>query len=233
MMTTMTGWRSNYWSVKIWVLRRSWFLIIGLLLLAVMVASVLLFSVVDEPSLLSGFRGNLVGEILGGVVFLLFGVHLGRKVERIIVERAEHEDRMRRMDRFIRFLEQERHYNVCFPELHSDVHPTGLVYRLEPVRPRGTALKRETEIDTSYVVRVVGPAYQEALEPEQLAEYERSQIKPGLYFCRFYNGEWHMGTRSFGRDWLEFHLYGKQGEMELSVTAQEFYSEAVRERAST
>ncbi len=41
MMTTMTGWRSNYWSVKIWVLRRSWFLIIGLLLLAVMVASVL------------------------------------------------------------------------------------------------------------------------------------------------------------------------------------------------
>ena len=36
--------------------------------------------------------------------------------------------------------------------------------------------------------------YEDILEPEQLADYERSPIRiGGLYFFRFCNREWHMG----------------------------------------
>ena len=45
---------------------------------------------------------------------------------------------------------------------------------------------------------------------------------------RIDNGEWHMGPSTARRAWLEFHLFGKQGEMERSVTAEEFFAAATR-----
>ncbi|WP_242343671.1 hypothetical protein [Anaeromyxobacter terrae] len=52
-------------------------------LLAAMLAFVILF---NEPSWLTGL--NLLGEVVGGLLFLLIGAHLGRRVETIILRRA-------------------------------------------------------------------------------------------------------------------------------------------------
>jgi hypothetical protein len=209
-----------YLTMRLWMARRSWALIGALGLLAAMVAFVVVF---EEPQWLSGMKGNVAATVVGGVVFLLLGLHFSRKVEGIILRRAEIDDQRDRMNRFIRFLESELHYNVCFPGLASEANREGLVYRLEPVRHEGKAVKRETEIDTLYLVKVARPAYEEVLEPEQRADYERSPVKIGArYFCDFYNAEWHLGASTARREWLEFHLFGKEGEMEHSVTAEEF-----------
>ncbi len=211
-----------YLTKRLWLARRSWPLIGALVLVAAMVAFVFVF---EEPPWLSGIKGNLTGEVVGGVLFLLLGFHFGKKVESIILRRADLDEQRERMNRFIRFLESERHYNVCFPALATEANSHGLVYRLEPARHEGKAVKRETEIDTLFVVRVARPAYEDVLEPEQSADYKRSPIKiGGFYFCDFYNGEWHMGPSTARREWLEFHLFGKQGEMEHSVTAEKFYA---------
>ncbi|GAO01952.1 hypothetical protein [Anaeromyxobacter sp. PSR-1] len=222
----MRLWRRLYLDVRLWAERRSWSLISAVALLGTMLAFVFL---VDEHPWLTGMRGNLIGEVAGGVIFLLVGFHFGRKVEDTILRRAEMDHHLERMNRFITFLESEGHYDVIFPSLATKREPYGLIYRVEPVRLGGKALKRTTEIETSYLLMVARPAYEEILSPEQLADYERSPITIGRrYFCRFFNGAWHMGLSTYPGDWHEFHMFGKQGEFEDSVTAEEFYAEAAR-----
>lgn len=215
-------WRMRYLTFRLWFARRSWSLIAALALLVGMVALVIVF---EEPRWLSGMKGNVAATVVGGVVFLLLGLHFGRKVEGIILRRAQIDEQRETMNRFIRFLESEHHYNVCFPTLATEASPHGLVYRLEPVRHEGKAVKRETEIVRLFVVKVACPAYEDVLEPEQRADFERSPIKiGGLYFCDFYNGNWHLGPSTSRKDWLEFHLFGKHGDMEHSVTAEDYFA---------
>jgi hypothetical protein len=222
----MRRWRIRYLRTRAWLERLPWLLITAV---ALMAGTVVLLTRFEELPWFIGMRGNLLGEVVGGVVFLLLTLHLGRKVEGIIIRRARLDEQREIMQRFIEFLESEAHYNVCFPALATKNQPHGLIYRLEPARHLGKAAKRETEIYTLYVVRVARPAYEDVLTPEQLADYERSPIrKGGLYFCDFFNGEWHMGPSTSRREWLELQLFGKQGEMELSVTAEEFYAELTR-----
>ncbi|ACL64644.1 hypothetical protein A2cp1_1300 [Anaeromyxobacter dehalogenans 2CP-1] len=220
----MRLWRRLYLDVRLWAARRSWSLIAAVVLLIGSIAFVWFH---EEP--LVGMRGNLIAEILGGVVFLLLALHFGRRVEGIILRRAQIDEERELMDRFIRFLEHEGHYEVSFPGLATEAQPWGLVYRLEPVRHEGRAVKRETELETAYLVMVARSACDEdVLEPERAADYERSPIKIGRrYFCRFFNGHWHMSPETLGRKW-QFHLFGKHGGIEHSISAEEFYAEATR-----
>ncbi|WP_243338303.1 hypothetical protein [Anaeromyxobacter soli] len=60
------------------------------------------------------------------------------------------------------------------PEVSSDEQEEQAADDLAEARAcpsQREALKRVTEIETSYVVKVTAPAYEDVLEPEQLAEY--------------------------------------------------------------
>lgn len=180
-----------------------------------------------EPQLLSGFSGNLVSGLLGGLLFLFFGLFQNDRLEklqaethRLTLERDARDEAHRKHDRFIAFLREEGWHDICLPNLATERQSLGLHYTIEPVRDEsGEPRCRVSEMITEYVVRVRGPAHEAVLPPEVLQEYQDAPIHSGeYYFCRFFNGQWHMGQEAFGEN-HPFYLSGKVGPVEYGTTA--------------
>lgn len=137
----------------------------------VLFAIVLLYLVIgwnagdaDEPIWFQGFKGNLVGEVVGSIVFLFLGFYLDAKVEQIQEEthrltqatyklteqtllltaksseilKNQEDDREQddRIEQFMRFLrsENETYHDVRFPDIKSPTAELGLNYTISPVR---------------------------------------------------------------------------------------------------
>jgi hypothetical protein len=185
-----------------------------------------------DPALLSGFRGNVISGLFGGVLFLLFGFYLNHELEKLqiethtlTVERAIRDEEQRKIERFMAFLRTEQYHDVRFPNLKTPTEPLGLVYTVEPVRDENGEPKRHvSEMDVSYVVKVRCVAQEEERTSENLADYDNAAIHTGEFcFCRFYNGEWHMGRDVLGfTEWHSFYLSGKVGPIQHGMSANDF-----------
>lgn len=183
------------------------------------------FDVNGEPAWMQGFKGNLFGEILGGVAFVILGLHLGQRLDKLVekdIEDRKHAERVRRLEeQFDHFLRYEAWHDARFPSLVTPAHPIGLDYTIEPVRDEsGEPRVHRTEMHTSYLVRVREPAQRAFSDALHLADYEAAPIHCGEYYlARFYNGSWHMGQSSVGDDWLPCYLSGKLGHAEFGFYA--------------
>jgi hypothetical protein len=190
-----------------------------------------------SASLLEGFSGNLLGEILGGFLFLLLALHLDshtdRKIdeiqrasienERILKQRQELLDIERKIQQFDQFMATESYHNIRFPDLKPTPDDLGLEYTIEPVRDTDGKPKRLVrEMSNYYVVRLRFIRDDEDdMNPERLAKYENSPIRENEYcFCAFFNGEWHLGQDSFPMH--KFYLSSKIGPVENGISPNQF-----------
>ncbi|MGB8931730.1 MAG: hypothetical protein WCC48_10835 [Anaeromyxobacteraceae bacterium] len=188
--------------------------------------------------LVDGYGGNLTAELVGGLLFLLLAFYLDAQTEaniahiREVTQRSEEilaeRERLLQQEKTIRqfeeFLRRESYHNVRFPELGP---PPGLEYIVEPVRDSGTGEPRkyETEMATSYVVKIRGPAHWEVLSEAKRKPFEESPIRWGeYYFCQFFNDSWHMATSSLVFDGHPFYMSGKSGPVEYGESANSFVS---------
>lgn len=194
-------------------------------------AGTLIFVPLQDPVLITGFRGSVISGIFGGMMFLFLGLYLNEEIERLIQEthdliaaREARDANQRKVEQLLRFLRNEQYHDARFPDLKTSADPAGLDYTIEPVRDAaGRPRRMVTEMDEAYVVRVRGPAHREVRDPESLAEYENAPIRTKeYYFCRFYNSDWHMGQDSIGWKWHRFYLSGKVGPVEHGISANEF-----------
>jgi len=222
--------------------KRGWALsgfVLILLLHVVVIAGLSRVSSGQDPALVNGFRGNVISGLMAGLLFLFLGFALNEDLENLQKEthnlqqethaltkqRAEREQRQRKIDEFMNFLQSERYHDVRFPELTTSTEPLGLDYTIEPVRDAAGKPKcRVTEMEVAYVVSVRSPSYPELREPENLADYENAPIHTReFYFCRFYDDAWHMGQEFIPwRNWFRFYLSGKVGPVEHGMSANEF-----------
>ena len=190
--------------------------------------------------LVDGFGGNLTSGIVGSFLFLFLALYLDaqteekidhiRKVaaksEELISKRESLLESERLILQFEQFMKKESYHDVRLPDLKPTSESLGLEYTIMPVRdPKtGEPVKRETEMDTMYVVKVKGPAHWEVLDAKARKEYENSPIRDDeFYFCRFFNDSWHMSTESVMLPQPHrFYLSGKVGPVQFGQSANEF-----------
>jgi hypothetical protein len=224
---------------KRWVFFSLFTLALPLIILAVYALNTYSESLPDWATpLFEGYGGNLTGEIVGGVLFLLLALFLDARTEANIEhirdvttrseERLDERERLLRQERVIfqfeQFLRRESYHDVMFTGLKPSPESFGLEYTIEPVRDGSTGEPRkyETEMTTLYVVKVRGPAHWDVLDEKQRKEYETSPIRDGeYYFCQFFNGSWHMSTGDLD-DAYAFYLSGKVGPVQYGMHANEF-----------
>jgi hypothetical protein len=176
--------------------------------------------------------------IVGSLLFLLLTSYLdarsGEQINRIVDATVESQEilsrRERQIDnertilRFEEFLRRETYHSVRFPTIKPSPDSLGLEYVIEPVRDEsGQPRKHETEMETLWVVKVVGPAYWEVLTPEQRCEYDPSPIREGsYYFCQFFNDSWHMSRGTAMDEPYLFYLSSKVGPCTNGESANAF-----------
>ena len=75
----------------------------------------------------------------------------------------------------------------------------GLIYTLAPVRnEEGIPKRKVTEMNTAFVVKVVGPANKNVMEEEDFYAYENSPIRDGeYYFAYYFNDAWRISQEGF------------------------------------
>lgn len=129
----------------------------------------------------------------------------------------------RQFDHFISFLHNERYHDLRFSELATEHFPMGLEYTAYPkCDENGQPCARKTDMTTMYIIRLEQRAFSK-LSPAEATEYDNAPVHTNeLYFCRFYNGSWHVGQDSVGTDWHPVYLSGKLGQPEWGTTANEF-----------
>jgi hypothetical protein len=186
--------------------------------------------------LVDGYGGNLSSEIVGGLLFLLLALFLDAQTEekidniRDVTSKSEallsERERLLRNERTIRqfeeFLRRESYHDVRLTDLSPK---PGLEYTIIPVRDpvTGEPRRRETEMDTKYLVKVQGPAHWEVMDAEERKKYETSPIRNGeYYFCHFFNDSWHLGSDSVLPEPHRFYLSGKVGPGEWGESANAF-----------
>ena len=216
-----------------------WIVVAGVLVV-VYVAVVLIF--LNSPPevgstlyrLTGGFNGNLTSGVLVSILFLLIALHTDAqtesKIERIrnIVETEDYRrENDRKIAEFERFLKEDPYYDVRFPNLTPGTQTLGLCYKIEPVRDQnGKPVKRMMPFDSYYVVRVVGPAHEEVMSEDTLLDYEMSSIcDDEYYYCRFFNGDWHMGMtdgmmhRFYLSGWVSPVMHGQTANDFMKASA--------------
>jgi len=193
----------------------------------------------DDPVLLTGFRGNMISGIVGGFMFLFLAFFLGSGIERIqtethalTVQRAAQDKDRQKIGDFKAFEASQTYHGALFPDLTGKLNDQGFEYIIEPVRDStGAPLRRVTEMDDDYLVRIRSISYPSQRGEDNLREYEKCPIRIGdHYFCRFFNGDWHMNRESAGGEWHRFLLSGKVGPVEYGMTANEFVTRAMKAR---
>lgn len=229
------------------MIKKKW---LGFFFVALILEAVLLVYFVYSPPtqvswfypIINGFNGNLTASILSGVLFLFIALHVDAmtkvqidriekvttRSEEVLAERERALNNERAVSQFEEFMKKKSYYDVRFPDLKPEGSDSlGLQYRIIPKRDSKTGgpFKKETETETSFVVKVIGPAYYKHMEPEDRKRYEASPICDNeYYFCQFYNDSWHMGRESVGRDWFKFYLSGIVGPVQWGQSANEFMS---------
>lgn len=195
------------------------------------------------------YGGNITAEILGGFLFLFLAFYINamseakideivdvtRKNESILANREKLLDRERSIDRFEQFLKRESYHNVRFPDLKldSDQDALGLEYKIEPIRDSktGEPISKVTEMETLYIVKVIGPAYEKHLEEDELKKYEMSPMRDNeYYFCQFFDGSWQMSQKDVTDKWHKFYLSSKVGPVQWGADANEFISASEKAR---
>lgn len=194
--------------------------------------------------LLNGFPGNLIGEIFGGFLFLFLALHIDKeteekidkivsltdKSESLISNRERILENERAIERFEHFLKFESYHNIKFPDLQPDPESIGLEYTIIPVRdPKtGEPIKKSGEIWSSYIVQIHVPSYFKRLNSKKADKYNTSPIQENeYYFCRFFDGSWHMSIDEYGSERFKFYLSGKVGPVEEIVTANQYMNERI------
>jgi hypothetical protein len=183
--------------------------------------------------IMTGFPGNLTAGLIGGLLFLVLAFYINadteEKISNIFSSSEQFDERYKieqKLAQFKEFMAAGDHYNVRFPQLKEKADDVfGLEYKIWACRDESNQPKvKKTQFNDLYVVRVEGPACEEVLSKELLEIYKRAPIKENcFYFCRFYNGDWHMGPESSGaREWFEFYMSSKLGDVEHGESANRF-----------
>lgn len=209
---------------------------------------VMVYSRNPDPGIkpwLDGFAGNLIAGIIQAIMFLFLAFYLDgkteQKIDKIDVVTEEIKGVLKRNEviakerelvfQFEQFLHNLSHYDVRFPILRpKDVPETehlGLEYTIEPVRDPSSGLPREykTESHKLWIVKVRGPSHIEVRKPADLREFTHSPIKENTYyFCRFFNGSWHMGEGTVFQPHA-FYLSGFVGRTEYGIYANQYLAQ--------
>jgi hypothetical protein len=185
----------------------------------------------QDPSWLTGFRGNTISGIIAGFMFLFLTLFLSAGIEAIqretnllIRRQTDEEEDTQKIQQFKQFLRTESYHDVCFPQIKTPQYGLGLQYTIEPVREAdGTPRQLRTEMEVFDIVKVRSIANRNVLTVEERREYEAAPIYTGeYYFCRYYNRAWHMGKMNTLVNWHEFYLSSKVGPVVHGFSANYF-----------
>ncbi len=187
------------------------------------------------PILFDGFWGNVTAGIFTSIAILLLALAADQKtnakIDRIVDVTKESERMLSQRERmlmrelvyngFIEFLKKGNSYCVRFKNLKRK-DGWGLEYEILPCHDEdGTPKQRKSENFNWYVIKVVGYAYPNGMERDDLIEHEKSPIKlDEHYYCEFSDDSWRMSTDGF--HWHEFHLSGRVGPCESVESANCF-----------
>jgi hypothetical protein len=161
----------------------------------------------------NGPAGNILSEFLGGVVFLLVGIHLQRTTEKKIDDLYEDlrmDQDKEEYNRMITFLKSGDTYNFFTPD-HSKNNGSPFVYTLKGVLDeKGNAIAMENEMVTERVIYVEDIAYRSVLEEDDHNEYIYGPLKVGeAYYTRYSGLGWYLQT-TWGKQ-VRIEWAGKSG----------------------
>jgi hypothetical protein len=185
-----------------------------------------------SPTLFKGFGGNLIAEIIGGLLFLVLAFYVERatkkKIDHIADVTRKSEETLRKREKelrreqlynyFLDILKRHSYYSIRLPKLCKD-GDLGLEYRIEPCRDNdGEPIKRESENFTWHLIRVTNYACASVIGKEQVDKYKDSPIRLGEhYYCEFADASWRLSRN--GLEWEEFYPSGKVGPCESIESA--------------
>lgn len=188
--------------------------------------------------LITNYGGNISSGIIGGFLFLFLTFYIDanteekigqihdtvRKSEEALSKREKILENEKSIFHFEQFMKNDSYYNVRFPSIILGNQSIGIEYTIRPVRDSSTnePIKKVTEMNSYYIVKIDGPANWEVMSSEDRQTYDESPVRDNeYYYCSFFNNSWHMSPDGTIK-WDEFYLSSKMGPVEYGETANEF-----------
>lgn len=174
-------------------------------------------------SAFEGNAGNILSEILGGVVFLLVGIHLQGTTENkidLLYERLKRDQDKENYQRMIDFLESGDTYDFFTPDINT-ANGSYYVYSLKGILgPDGKPIFYNHEFFPQHIISVYDIAHRSVLKEEDLNEYIYGPLRVGeAYYVRHSASGWYVED-SMGKH-IRIQWFGKNGGVFSRPTANQ------------